>query len=463
MPKIVSKLVGPSAASTALDISSGGTGATTAADARTNLGIQDTVTWVTNYKAVAKDPTGFTNSESIGVSYNSTTRKVTLTGTFEAYFQGVKITELVDNWESPAHADSPGVYYLYHNGSGFVFDTTPWAFDYLQIAFVKYGTPSYGIRETHGFIPHDVHKIWHLTNGTVKLSGGDITNIVVNSTTADNRRPIISATVVMDEDLESTITTLTSKTYTQKYLTNTGPTVTYVTGVADIIPLNVNVPYYNLNTAGSWSQEPFPVNAYGAVFLMAIPTTSDAGSLTYRYQFIQPQQVSTTLSVIQALTPSSLVLGDTTSTTSEYVFIAKFIVRYSAGNWTIISVDTLSGTKVAQVAVQAGNYLTAVTTDTSLTGDGTPGNPLVVATPMFKTISVSGQSDVVADSNADTLTLIAGSNVTLETNTTNDSITINATGEGSSPNLTLTTLTLGNYKIQYNSGTDKLEFVYVTP
>ena len=31
-----------------------------------------------------------------------------------------------------------------------------------------------------------------------------------------------------------------------------------------------------------------------------------------------------------------------------------------------------------------------------------------------------------------------------------------------SPNLTLTTLTLGNYKINFNSGTDKLEFLYVT-
>ena len=44
----------------------------------------------------------------------------------------------------------------------------------------------------------------------------------------------------------------------------------------------------------------------------------------------------------------------------------------------------------------------------------------------FKTIAVSGQSDVVADSSTDTLTLIAGSNVTLTTNATNDSITIAA-------------------------------------
>lgn len=46
----------------------------------------------------------------------------------------------------------------------------------------------------------------------------------------------------------------------------------------------------------------------------------------------------------------------------------------------------------------------------------------------FKTIAVSGQSDVVADSATDTLTLIAGSNISITTNATNDSITITSTG-----------------------------------
>ena len=43
---------------------------------------------------------------------------------------------------------------------------------------------------------------------------------------------------------------------------------------------------------------------------------------------------------------------------------------------------------------------------------------------IFKNISVSGQSTIVADSNNDTLTFAAGSNVTLTTNATNDTITI---------------------------------------
>jgi hypothetical protein len=48
----------------------------------------------------------------------------------------------------------------------------------------------------------------------------------------------------------------------------------------------------------------------------------------------------------------------------------------------------------------------------------------------FKTISVSGQSDVVADSSTDTLTLVAGSNVTITTNAGTDTITFAQTGGG---------------------------------
>ena len=46
------------------------------------------------------------------------------------------------------------------------------------------------------------------------------------------------------------------------------------------------------------------------------------------------------------------------------------------------------------------------------------------ASEAFKTISVSGQSDVVADSSTDSLTLVAGTNCTLTTDATADSVTI---------------------------------------
>lgn len=71
-----------------------------------------------------------------------------------------------------------------------------------------------------------------------------------------------------------------------------------------------------------------------------------------------------------------------------------------------------------------------ITSDTKsmYVGDGATqgGNKIgpSAGTYNFSTISVSGQSDVVADVASDTLTFVAGTNVTLTTNATNDSITI---------------------------------------
>jgi hypothetical protein len=90
---------------------------------------------------------------------------------------------------------------------------------------------------------------------------------------------------------------------------------------------------------------------------------------------------------------------------------------------------------------------------------------------LFSTIAVSGQSDVVADANSDTLTLVAGSNVTITTNATTDTVTIAASGgiggvtDGDKGDITVSTLgtvwTIDNAavtyaKIQNVSATDKL-------
>ena len=52
------------------------------------------------------------------------------------------------------------------------------------------------------------------------------------------------------------------------------------------------------------------------------------------------------------------------------------------------------------------------------------------ASDAFKTIAVTGQSDIVADNATDTLNIVAGSGVTLTTNDTTDTLTISATGSG---------------------------------
>ena len=71
--------------------------------------------------------------------------------------------------------------------------------------------------------------------------------------------------------------------------------------------------------------------------------------------------------------------------------------------------------------VKVGSNLT-------IAGDGTLAAQTGASVNCFSTIQVSGQNNVVADSNSDTLTFAAGTNVTLATNASSDTITINAAG-----------------------------------
>jgi len=71
--------------------------------------------------------------------------------------------------------------------------------------------------------------------------------------------------------------------------------------------------------------------------------------------------------------------------------------------------------------VKVGSNLT-------IAGDGTLAAQTGASVNCFSTIQVSGQNNITADSNNDTLTFAAGTNVTLATNASSDTITINAAG-----------------------------------
>lgn len=93
------------------------------------------------------------------------------------------------------------------------------------------------------------------------------------------------------------------------------------------------------------------------------------------------------------------------------------------------------------LTLAAGSNITITTTaasDTVTIAASSGGNA-------FGTIAVSGQSNVVADSANDTLTLAAGTNVTITTDATTDTVTINATAGSTSPGGSDT-------QIQFNDG-----------
>jgi len=105
------------------------------------------------------------------------------------------------------------------------------------------------------------------------------------------------------------------------------------------------------------------------------------------------------------------------------------------------------GDDSATIDIAAGGTLyiqggTNVTTATN--SDGTITINSSAASDVFKTISVAGQSDVVADANTDTLTLAAGSGMTITTNAGSDTITFASSGGASLGDLTVVGSTLSS-------------------
>lgn len=102
---------------------------------------------------------------------------------------------------------------------------------------------------------------------------------------------------------------------------------------------------------------------------------------------------------------------------------ASTLTGYVKGNGTsaFTASSTIPSTDISglgTLATQSGTF--SGTSSGTNTGDQN----------IFQTIAVAGQSNVVADTTTDTLTLVAGSGITLTTNATSDSITIAATSGG---------------------------------
>lgn len=360
--------------------------------------LQNQVNLINNIFSVIKDPTGFDTPENVVINYDPANQKVTLTGSFNAYWQGRLISVLTSGWVSSAHTNSSGhTYFLYYDGSNFQWATDSYpGFNNLLIALVNYGsTDKYAIRECHGLsMSWADHQEDHETIGTYRQSGGSLSGYTLNSTTAANRRPDVAATYVKDEDLITLNPALTSKQYNTITLASTGSgTITYSPSASDIVPLSGNQPYYNQFTGGSWQQTLVSNGNYMSIWLIAMPVTASATSQKYRYLWMQGQSNGTLISE-QSLIPANLTLGNLQLESSEFIFLAKIIIRYNAANWSLIEVNNLTGNKFSQIGSPAGVYLSSVAVDSTLTGDGSLANPLSVVqnyVTLTGTQTVSGE------------------------------------------------------------------------
>jgi hypothetical protein len=112
----------------------------------------------------------------------------------------------------------------------------------------------------------------------------------------------------------------------------------------------------------------------------------------------------------------------------------KILGRQSAGAGDVEEITCTSAGRALLDDVDASAQRTTLGLGTLATQSGTfSGTSSGTNTGdqnLFSTIVVAGQSNVVADSTSDTLTLVAGSNVTITTDASTDTITIASTGGG---------------------------------
>ena len=113
------------------------------------------------------------------------------------------------------------------------------------------------------------------------------------------------------------------------------------------------------------------------------------------------------------------------------VLIAEIDAPTTLADWTTVqnNIDLASLSQIGIGNVNAGTGIgVSYAAGTATVTNSDPGSSQAI----FKNIAVSGQSTVVADTNNDTLTLVAGSGVTLTTDAGTDTITITASQTGRS-------------------------------
>jgi len=167
------------------------------------------------------------------------------------------------------------------------------------------------------------------------------------------------------------------------------------------------------------------INSTSIDALSDVDTTTSAPSsgqaLVWNGSNFVPNTVGSTLTVQEegnALSSAATVLN----------FVGSGVTASGSGGTKTItiggSIDDLSDVDITTNAPSSGQILKW---DGSKFVPGTD-NSGSAASDSFATISVSGQTNVVADSSSDTLTLAAGDNMTITTDASTDTITLASTG-----------------------------------
>ncbi len=194
-------------------------------------------------------------------------------------------------------------------------------------------------------------------------------------------------------------------------------------------------------------------------------TTDKAPSSNAVYDALALKQpLDTTLTALAAYNSNGLLVQTTADTFTSRTIQAASSMTNGSGVSGNPSIDLGTVTTAHVTEVTDKNYVT----DDQLSILGNTTNTNSGDQLVFKTISVVGQSDIVADGLQDTLTFIAGSHITLTTNAGTDTLTITGdlgtavisditTESGSDRIVNMVSLT----QVEYNSLTPNSTTLYI--
>ena len=157
--------------------------------------------------------------------------------------------------------------------------------------------------------------------------------------------------------------------------------------------------------------------------LQVLGTTTITGATTFSANF---NTLNNKPSPIVGVTLTGGVTGSGTAT----------LANLATGTYTATIATVIGADQVALGTNTTGNYIATAAAGTGITVSGSGSETAAITITnsdrgssqnIFKNIAVDGQSTVVADTNDDTLTLVAGSNIAITTNAGTDTITITST------------------------------------
>lgn len=282
---------------------------------------------------LANGLTGFIYGNDIEVSYSHADRKITLRGDLSYLWKGTLKT-LGSTWESDAHTNREGSWYLYStDGITFAWSNTPWDFSMVMVSYVYYKTlaiDSFGIKETHRLMDAESHEEFHQFFGSYRLNGGQVTAGTIAYDTDSNAAvtPGFDQAIIKDEDLKTLIPAWVQGTYTTMHVGAGGISVF---STVQSYPYLAGASYIYVNDPTTGSLTASVTNRYHNVYQILMPVTSDSDSQKYRMIMLQPQTAHTSLAAAIAEDVRALNMGELLSISPERVIYTRITYYTNAG------------------------------------------------------------------------------------------------------------------------------------